>query len=120
MEYVFGAPGSFEVLKTKGSVHTDFDGFHIIEQVYPDQTITDHFRIVRKLDSKEDVEGNCYDWYEIDSHYRTVDKSVPLLLRIEESKSAMEDVLCEEDTTIAARISAIENAICEMDSAMNQ
>lgn len=75
MEYVFGTKGEVEVLKTKGSAHTDLIGFHQIERTYPDQVITDNFRIVRKLDSSEDGEGNCYDWYEIDRHYRIVDKT---------------------------------------------
>ena len=78
MEYVFGTTGDTEILKTKGGFHTDLTGFHQIEQIYPDQTIADNFRIVRKLDSAEDAEGNCYDWYEIDRHYRTVDKTGPV------------------------------------------
>lgn len=45
---------------------------------YPDQTITDNFRVVRKLDSQEDGDGNCYDWYEIDRHNRTVDRTGPI------------------------------------------
>ena len=36
--------------------------------------MTDSFRIVQLLESKEDTEGNCYDWYEIDHHYRYADK----------------------------------------------
>ena len=64
-----------EVLKTKGDTHTDLTGFHSVERAYPDQTITDNFHIVRKLDSQEDAEGNCYDWYEIDHHYRVADKT---------------------------------------------
>lgn len=75
MEYVFGTQGEIEVLKTKGDSHTDLTGFHQIEQTFPDQTITDNFRVVRKIESAEDVEGNCYDWYEIDRHYRAVDKT---------------------------------------------
>ena len=53
-------------------------GFHQIERSYPDQTVTDCFRVVRKLDSLEDGEGNCYDWYEIDRHYRFTDKTGPV------------------------------------------
>lgn len=49
-----------------------------MEQVHPNQTVTDNFRVVRKLDSKEDEAGDCYDWYEIDRHSRTVDKTGPL------------------------------------------
>ena len=82
MEYIFGTNGTMEVLKTKGDHHTDLTGFRQVEQDYPDQTITDSFRIVRKLKSVEDVEGNCYDWYEIDRHYRVVDKTGPLRQKI--------------------------------------
>ena len=78
MEYVFGTKGEVEVLKTKGSTHTDLTGFQQVEQKYPDQTVTDNFRVVRKLDSQEDVAGNCYDWYEIDRHYREIDKTGPI------------------------------------------
>lgn len=89
MEYVFGQRGEIEVLKTKGSTHTDLTGYHSIEQTYPDQTVTDSFRVVRKLDSKEDAEGNCYDWYEIDRHYRAQDRTGPIAQQI----VAMEDEL---------------------------
>ena len=41
---------------------------------YPDQTIIDRFRIVEKTNEAEDEEGNCYDWYVIDEHYRDSDK----------------------------------------------
>ena len=78
MEYVFGTQEDIEVLKTKGSEHSDLTGFHQIERSYPDQTVTDCFRVVRKLDSLEDGEGNCYDWYEIDRHYRFTDKTGPV------------------------------------------
>lgn len=78
MDYIFGTRMGLETLKTKGKFHTDMTGFHSIEQVYPDQTITDNFHINRKYDSKEDAEGNCYDWYVIDHHYRITDKTNPL------------------------------------------
>ena len=78
MEYVFGTSNGVETLKTKGSTHTDLKGFHQIERKYPDQTITDHFYVVRKIHSSEDAEGTCYDWYEIDKHYRITDKSASL------------------------------------------
>lgn len=90
MEYVFGTQGDVEVLKTKGDAHTDLTGFHSIERAYPDQTITDNFRIVRKLDSQEDSEGNCYDWYEIDHHYRITDKTGPVAEQVEAIEAAIE------------------------------
>lgn len=79
-----------EVLKVKGDSHTDLTGYHQIEQAYPDQTVTDSFRIVRKLDSREDDGGSCYDWYEIDHHNRTVDKSAPVAARVEAIETAIE------------------------------
>lgn len=63
------------MLKTKGRAHTGLTGYRQLETVYPGQTVTDNFRVVRKIDSTEDGEGNCYDWYEIDRHYRTSDRS---------------------------------------------
>ena len=90
MEYVFGTQGEIEVLQVKGSAHTDLTGYHQIERAYPDQTITDNFCVVRKLDSKEDVEGSCYDWYEIDRHNRTIDKSAPVAARVEAIETAIE------------------------------
>lgn len=90
MEYVFGTEGEMEVLKVKGDSHTDLTGYHQIEQEYPDQTVTDSFRIVRKLDSGTDAEGRCYDWYEIDRHNRTIDKSAPVAARVEAIETAIE------------------------------
>lgn len=90
MEYVFGTQGEIEVLKTKGDSHTDLTGYHQIEQVYPDQTVTDNFRIVQKLDSAEDEEGNCYDWYEIDHHYRVADKTARVAEQVGAIEAAIE------------------------------
>lgn len=120
MEYVFGTQGEIEVLKTKGDSHTDLTGFHSIERTYPDQTITDNFRVVQKLDSQEDAEGNCYDWYEIDHHYRVADKTGPLAAQAAESATAMENALCEQDAAMDERMSALENAVCELDAAINK
>lgn len=71
------------MLQTKGKAHTSLSGFREIEQIYPDQAITDRFRVVRKLDSQEDEAGNCYDWYEIDRHYQVVDRTRPVKEQVE-------------------------------------
>lgn len=97
MEYTFGTNGPMEVLKTKGDHHTDFAGFRQVEQSYSDQTITDSFRIVRKLKSAEDVEGNCYDWYEIDRHYRVFDKTGPIIKDVDALKT--QGTSLDEQTT---------------------
>ena len=116
MEYVFGTAGEVEILKTKGLSHTDLTGYHQVERIYPDQTISDNFRIVRRLKSADDAEGNCYDWYEIDRHYRVVDKTGPLAEQVAENVEAMENALCEQDAAMEDRTSAIEEAICELDA----
>lgn len=120
MEYVFGTKGRIEVLKTKGDHHTDLTGYHQIEREYPDQTITDSFRVVRKLDSREDAEGGCYDWYEIDRHYRMTDKTGPLAEQAAKSAAELQDALCEQDTAADERMSALEDAVCELDTAVNK
>lgn len=84
MEYVFGINKNKEVLKTKGDTHTNLTGFQRVVQKYPDQDIIDNFRVVQKTNTAEDSEGNCYDWYEIDNHYRTFEKkNVPTVLKVE-------------------------------------
>ncbi len=120
MEYVFGTNGEIETLKVKGASHTDLTGYHQTEQIYPDQTITDHYRIVRKLDSQEDVEGNCYDWYEIDRHYRVVDKTGPLARQAADNAAATEDAICELDASYDGRLGAVEDALCELDELMSK
>jgi hypothetical protein len=119
MEYVFGTKGRIEVLKTKGSHHTDLTGYHQLEREYPDQTITDSFRVVRKLRSAEDAEGRCYDWYEIDRHYRMTDKTGPVAERLAKTAAEMEDALCEQDMASQERLAVIEDSLCELDATIN-
>jgi len=119
MEYIFGINNDTEILKTKGDIHTNLNGFHQIEQVYRDKTVIDNFHIVCKTDSKEDVEGNCYDWYEIDCHYRVFDKTGPITKQMNADRTNEENAMCELDEMIDERISAIENAICELDELLN-
>ena len=90
MDYVFGTEGEIEVLKIKGGDHTDLTGYQQIVQKFPGEEITDNFRVVRKIRSTEDEEGNCYDWYESDHHNRTVDKSVSVAARVEAIEMAIE------------------------------
>lgn len=80
MEYTFGKDErkQSEVLRTKGDTHTDMSGFCEIVREYQDCTITDSFFVMRKNQSSEDAEGNCYDWYTIDKHNRIIDRTPPL------------------------------------------
>lgn len=108
-----------EVLKVKGDAHTDLTGFHQIERTYPDQTITDTFRIVKKLRSEDDGEGSCYDWYEIDHHFRVADKTGPLVQQMAENAESAENAICELDAGLDERIGAVEDALCELDERLN-
>lgn len=109
MKYVFGTNGKTEILKVKGDTRTDLTGYHQIEQIYPDQIITDHFHVVCKLDSKEDVAGNRYDWYEIDRHYCTVDKTGPLITQAEDTDAMLAD---QEYRLILLELGLTENGGC--------
>lgn len=73
-EYVFGTEEQKEILKTKGDIHSELEGYQEVVREYADQTITDRFRVIEKTNTAEDEEGNCYDWYIIDNHYRDTDK----------------------------------------------
>lgn len=119
MEYVFGTKGDLEILRTKGSIHSDLSGFQQFVQVYPDQTVTDNFRISRHLHSDQDAEGNCYDWYEIDHHYRVADKSASLAKRIAVGIAGVEDAMCEMDSLTDERLVALEDALCEIDKSIH-
>ncbi len=86
MEYIFGTDdytGS-QILKTKGDVHTDLTGFCETVREYTDTTITDSFYVVEKTQSKEDAEDNCYDWYVIDKHNQTIDRTKELKQHLDE------------------------------------
>ncbi len=91
MEYVFGTDGAKETLKTKGDVHSNLSGWQKIQRVYPDQTITDRFFVVKTIASQSDSAGSCYDWYEIDRHYRIVDKTEPLISQAEDTDAMVVD-----------------------------
>lgn len=76
-EYVFGRDSltGTETLLTKGPEHTDLQGFQDVVREYDDTTITDSFLVTEHVGSETDGEGNCYDWYTIDKHFRTIDKT---------------------------------------------
>ncbi len=88
-EYIFGVNGNAETLRVKGPAHTALSGFQEARQEYPGETVTHRFRVVRKLKEAEDPAGNCYDWYEIDRHYRTVDKSAALQAELDATKQKL-------------------------------
>lgn len=89
-------------------------GFHEIEQSYPDQVVTDRFYVVRLIRSDTDEEGNVYDWYEIANHSRIIDKFSPHKGEIETGIADAQDATCELSEELDERISAVEDAICEL------
>ena len=115
MQYIFGTKGDLEILKTKSKKRTDLSGYLTVKREYTDQTIIDSFHIVNKYRHDMDVEGYYYDWYVIDKHYRVSDKSDILQKNIDKT----EDALLEEDTYMDERLSAVEDAICELDEQIN-
>ncbi|MBQ8947791.1 MAG: hypothetical protein IJ058_13475 [Lachnospiraceae bacterium] len=88
MEYVFGTVKrrgvTCDSLKTKNDKHTNLSGSVTLESKYPDQIVTDRFMVIERYRSEIDAEGNCYDWYVIDKHYRYVDKYTPNIGKVEE------------------------------------
>ena len=80
MEYVFGLDDrrGQRTLLTKSGEHTALSGFCEVVRAYDDCTITDSFYAARKTKSSEDSAGTCYDWYDIDQHYRVIDRTGPV------------------------------------------
>lgn len=120
MEYIFGTKKKVEILKTKGEYHTNLIGFQQIIREYPDQIITDSFRIVKHYNSTEDVENNCYDWYEIDCHNRYTDKFTPAKPKIDADIGASQDAICELDELSDERLNGLEDAACEIDESSDE
>lgn len=76
---------------------------------YTDQKITDTFRVIRKIDSREDAEGNCYDWYEIDRHYRVQDR-IPMV----EALKSENEALRERNAALEEELTNTQLALCDV------
>ena len=73
MKYIFGTTKKgMENLKTIGE-RTNYSGEIQLVTEYDDAIITDICEIVSKYYSAEDIEGNCYDWYEVKNHNRHIE-----------------------------------------------
>ena len=107
MEYVF----SGNVLKVVDTKHSDLEGWQEIVREFQNETIVDHFNVIKKIKEDSDAEGRCYDWYRIDGHYRIIDRTKPLVLAQEE----MEAAFCDADAQNGQRLADMEAAICEID-----
>lgn len=122
MEYIFGTKKTRETLKTKGNSHSDLTGWHDVERKNDRQTITDSFYVLGKYDSKEDEAGNCYDFYYIEHHNRTVDSFSPSREKIEggisENEEAVMDVAGLADENSAA-IMDLSEMIADLEERIN-
>ena len=118
MEYIFGTirkrGKDVDNLKTVGTEHTNLTGKHTLERRYPDCTITDTFFIDEKYLSKEDSEGNCYDWYAISNHSRYIDYFSPQKEDLVNGIDDAQNATCELSEEVDARITDIELALCEL------
>ena len=79
MEYILGNiikdGKKTQILKTVGETHTNLSGSFVTSKEYYDAIITDSCEIVEKYHSTEDIEGNCYDWYEVINHSKKIEMS---------------------------------------------
>lgn len=78
-------------LKTVGKQHSQLEGWQEIARSYPQETITDRFHVLEKTGTEEDGEGNCYDWYRIEDHYRVVDSTGPIRKAQEDTDALIVD-----------------------------
>lgn len=108
MEYIYGTTHisgiDRENLKTINDTHTNYEGYLTTVREYDDNTITDYCHIVSHYDSKEDEAGNCYDWYEIDQHYRTIDRTKVPNRANEKTQSLVEYVAMMSDIDIPVNL----------------
>lgn len=91
MDYIFGTVARnrrmVENLKIINTSHTDLKDFQQVIREYPDCVITDNFRVVEKYHEAEGMDGMAYDWYIIDCHYRTIDKTKPIVQKQEQQRA---------------------------------
>lgn len=118
MEYVFGTvqrgDGIKECLKTVGSEHTDLTGRVVVQRDYPDRKVEDVFTVAEHIDSADDPEGKCYDWYIIDAHNRDTDMFSPVKDEIDGGINDTQDAVCDLSEELEERIATIEDALCEL------
>lgn len=99
------------MLKTKGRGHSSLQGFCCVRREYPDLVVEDSFYAGERIREAEDGEGNCYDWYRISQHNRTVDRFTPARGGIEAGISEAQDALCGLSADVEGRLAALEAAV---------
>lgn len=118
MEYVFGTVyrNGIEVqnLKTSGEEHSNLSGYCHIQRDYPDNTITDTFRVVEKYQTDELSDGRKLDWYVIEEHNRYMDRFTPVQEKIETDIADSQDAICVLSEDMEQRLADLEDALCEI------
>lgn len=104
MEYVIGAIQTGKTmritLKTKGKVHTNFDGRITLEKQLGNTVIRDTFTVLKKYQSVEGFDGLAYDWYYIADHYRFEDRSEEIRSEMEQQITDLEIETIEQDIAL--------------------
>lgn len=117
MEYIFGQEKTFgqtiDVLKVVSDKPVAMTGTWNLERKYSDSVIVDAFNIKREIRRKE-ANGNYYVWYQIENHYRYIDKFTPKEGEINDRIDGTEDAICETTESMETGFSDIEDAICEL------
>ena len=63
-----------------GTYHTHFSS-------YPDVTLTDSFKVERKIQESTDSENNRYVWYELSEYNRNIDRTPSALSAVEQTRA---------------------------------
>lgn len=118
MEYTIGTVQRGKscrmILKTKDVAHTDLDGRVSLEMKLGNTLIRDAFTVVKKYQSAEDLDGNCYDWYYICDHYRHEDRTEEVRSECEQEVTDLEIESMEQEQAITEN----EIAIMELQEAV--
>lgn len=117
IEYIFGTEITFgqsmDVLKVISDKPVVMTGSWNLERDYADSVIVDNFNIKREIRRKES-HGTYYVWYQIENHYRYIDKFTPKEKRINGRIDGTEDAICETTEEMTTGFADIEDAICEL------
>lgn len=121
MEYIFGTEKSFgqtmDVLKVVSDKPVAMTGTWNLERKYSDSVIVDAFNIKREIRRKE-ANGNYYVWYQIENHYRYIDKFSPKEEKINARIDDTENAACDLSEDVMSALDDLENAVCELSEAL--
>ncbi len=104
------------ILKTKGLEHTDYrKGRITLEKRQGNITVKDTFSVIQKYQTTETTDGNMYDWYYIEDHFRQEDRTEEVRVQLEQTITDLEIDSIQQDMQITDN----EIAIMELQEAQN-